>query len=250
MRPARCVRSAVSQKPSPQPVRPASVEISMRRPVRALVQLSDQPKRSFRGAERVWTRMPVMRGWLNKLFSISPPKFRWPSASDGVGFGGEFFEALGRIVVENPAAAFARHDAVAALQILKVLQAQQHIALRAATVYSLGNADAAAILANPLILGNDFGRHFAHDARPLLFQLFDFLLIRSGTLAGLVLFGFDLFGFLGQDLFGGFYVLIEGLGFGHELQNAVLEFADFSFAEVDFVLEGAILLVGFRVHHL
>ena len=45
-------------------------------------------------------------------------------------------------------------------------------------------------------------------------------------------------------------VLIQRLGFGHQLQNAVFGLANLLLAELDFALKGAVLLVGLGLEHL
>jgi len=51
------------------------------------------------------------------------------------------------------------------------------------------------------------------------------------------------FFFGGQGHVGGFHVLIEALGFAHQVENLIFDSTDFGLAERDFVLEGMVLLV-------
>jgi len=94
----------------------------------------------------------------------------------------------------------------------------------------------------------------AHAAQDLASALDEHLggglLICRGTFPRPVFFGFDLLFLRLERRLGSLHVLVQRLGFAHQFQNAVFGLADFLLAEFDFVLEGAILLVGFRAKHL
>src|SRR5450432_3605902 len=79
---------------------------------------------------------------------------------------GEFLKALRRIVVQNALAAFADHDAFAALQFLQELRAQHDVAFRAAIVYGFGDGDSAASPANAFVVR----KHRGSDAAVSVFR--------------------------------------------------------------------------------
>src|ERR1017187_1946658 len=75
-------------------------------------------------------------------------------------------------------------------------------------------------------------------------------LIFGGTLAGLLLFRFYLRLFRLQRPLSRFYVAVQRLGFSHQFQNSILRLADLRLAEIDLILKGAILVVGFGLQSL
>ena len=82
------------------------------------------------------------------------------------------------------------------------------------------------------------------------FQFIQLLLIDGGALAGLAPFRLPPAASLPSARFGLLHVGVQRLGFSHQIECAVLGFADGRFAEADLVLERAVLLVGFGAQHL
>ena len=79
----------------------------------------------------------------------------------GSGFAGEILDRLRWIVVEDALAAFAGHDLLAPLQVLKELEAQRDLTGAAAAIHRFSNTDSFAAFANSLIklerAGGDLG---------------------------------------------------------------------------------------------
>jgi len=77
-----------------------------------------------------------------------------------------------------------------------------------------------------------------------------FLLIGRSAILRLNLFRPYLFLLFRQSLLGLLAVLIQRLGFGHQLQNPILGLADFLLDELNLVLERFVLFVGLGSQHL
>src|SRR6266850_633488 len=155
-----------------------------------------------------------------------------------------------RIVVKDAAAALAKHELAAIPQILKELGTQYDLASPATSTRRLGDRRTLPFFPDALI--SRIGLRF--DLRDQLFALrpalVEFFLVLRGTLSGRRLFGVHLFLFLLQSSFGPLNVGIQGFGFGHPVENAVVVFPDSRLAVIDRVLESAILLIGLRAQHL
>src|ERR1700687_1240139 len=97
-----------------------------------------------------------------------------------------------RIVVEDAAAALAKHYLVAMAQILKELRAQDNLTGRAATFQGLGHGTAMPFFSNAFV--GSVGGLFQRSDQDFAFgqQLFELLLIHGGALAGLSLLRLDL----------------------------------------------------------
>src|ERR1019366_3025599 len=150
----------------------------------------------------------------------------------------------------NALAALAEENRFGAFHVLKILRPQQDVAGRAAAVHHLRHSDSAASLAHALILLVGGRWNLLGDAGPLGLQLGRRLLIHCRPLPGYRLLGFHLRLLFLERQFRRFYVLLQRLGFPHHFQNAVFQPADFLLAELDLVLEGAILIVGLGADHL
>src|SRR5581483_12222486 len=155
-----------------------------------------------------------------------------------------------RIVEQDSLAAFAAHDLVAFLQFLEELKPQSDIALRTPAVHHLRYTDAAPALSSVLVPLEDRGSDLGSDGGALGLQFGGSLLVDSGALARLLflLLHFRLFRL--QSSLRSLDVFLQGLGFRHQLQDAIFGLANFGLAEIDLVLEGTILLIGLRLQHL
>ena len=154
------------------------------------------------------------------------------------------------VEVENAAAAFADHDGFALFQILENLGAKYDVAAGAASTGSLRDRYACAAFANAFVVRNERRRHVGNDAGAFGFERIDLCLMDGYAFTGSGLLSIHMLFLFGEGSFGSFNILIERLGVIHQLENAVFGLAGFLAGEIDFVLEGAVLVVVLRVHHL
>jgi hypothetical protein len=77
---------------------------------------------------------------------------------DGRRLSRHIFKTGGRIIVQNPATAFAVHDLLAALQVLEKLEAKRDVALGAASIDGFGHRYPAPAFSYALVIGEHMWR--------------------------------------------------------------------------------------------
>src|SRR5690349_10370548 len=121
---------------------------------------------------------------------------------------------------------------------------------RATSVYSFRDGHSLASFADPLVIPVDAGRYRRHDALAFGIQLVERFPVGGRAIVRYLLFGLHLLFLFGQRGLGGLYVLLQRLGFGHQLQDAIFLTPDFLLAKLDLTLKGTVDLVRFGVEHL
>src|SRR5215471_6815608 len=153
-------------------------------------------------------------------------------------------------VVEDALAGIARNDLIVPSNLLKDLRPDADLTNLAYLVPGRRDSDPAAMLANPVVPGDQIGRH----RRLYFFALFYIGLERDEVAFILTFQGsallMDLRLIFLQAGLSSFNVGLHRLRFHHEIQDVVFDFADGGLCILYFVLERAILFVRFYRHHL
>src|SRR5882762_6082376 len=151
--------------------------------------------------------------------------------------------------VENSRTRLAGNELLPSTHFGKNLGPQSHLASQALAVPRLGEPSLAR-LSNALIMCQPLRRDALAQTTPFHIPFRQQLLVLSRLIVRKLLFFFNLSGFSLKFGLRGLHLRSPGVGIDHSFQNLIVVGLDFLLGEIDFVLEGFVLLVRFYGEHL